>query len=376
MRSGYRLLVILQLLPLLAAQSSLRGGATNTDENAIVTSSSMSADAAAAVVDSMDEIDDLEEIIDDHEEIDEQPERQRGSEDVNLPAPAFNGTKFSAIDQFHRVERADNHMFPGFSTRIIGGRDANMDDDSHVVSLHDENGKHFCGASLITKDCVLTAAHCARAVTGKGPITVVLGRQNLNNQSQGERLRVRYEKTHPKYDIAKANIRWGYDFAIMCMWRPTMTNAKIVKLNKNPNLPTAGQRMEVAGWGDMDPRDEVKNMANKLQKATLRTVSNKQCAAMTGSYESYSVSFSGHIQDDMLCAKNRNRDSCQGDSGGPLIGQSDKIQYGITSWGVGCGHKFFPGVYARVSSAFPWIRRNVCSMSMLPPPEFACNDPW
>ena len=53
--------------------------------------------------------------------------------------------------------------------------------------------------------------------------------------------------------------------------------------------------------------------------------------------------------------------SCQGDSGGPIIlADGTDTQVGIVSWGVGCAHPTYPGVYARVSSQYSWIRSYVC----------------
>ncbi|ELK33211.1 Mastin [Myotis davidii] len=51
----------------------------------------------------------------------------------------------------------------------------------------------------------------------------------------------------------------------------------------------------------------------------------------------------------------------QGDSGGPLVCSWEGIwvQVGIVSWGYSCGHRDFPGVYARVMSYISWIRKYV-----------------
>eukprot|EP00580_Thalassiosira_gravida_P004741 CAMPEP_0201654978 /NCGR_PEP_ID=MMETSP0493-20130528/45777_1 /ASSEMBLY_ACC=CAM_ASM_000838 /TAXON_ID=420259 /ORGANISM="Thalassiosira gravida, Strain GMp14c1" /LENGTH=75 /DNA_ID=CAMNT_0048131553 /DNA_START=513 /DNA_END=737 /DNA_ORIENTATION=- len=40
---------------------------------------------------------------------------------------------------------------------------------------------------------------------------------------------------------------------------------------------------------------------------------------------------------------------------------------------IGCASKAFPGVYARVSSAYEWIREEVCSRSSDPPSSFDCT---
>ena len=53
----------------------------------------------------------------------------------------------------------------------------------------------------------------------------------------------------------------------------------------------------------------------------------------------------------------------QGDSGGPLVCYQGNswVQYGITSFGRGCGLPKKPGVYARVSSFSDWITNTMNS---------------
>lgn len=69
------------------------------------------------------------------------------------------------------------------------------------------------------------------------------------------------------------------------------------------------------------------------------------------------------------------QDACQGDSGGPLIQRGDSSNgsqdtiVGIVSWGIGCASPIFPGVYSRTSSAYSWIKQEVCSKSIDPPDD-------
>ncbi|XP_062543203.1 phenoloxidase-activating factor 1-like isoform X2 [Armigeres subalbatus] len=69
------------------------------------------------------------------------------------------------------------------------------------------------------------------------------------------------------------------------------------------------------------------------------------------------------ILDSELCAGGvAGKDSCQGDSGGCLVaveGDGYWYQYGIVSWGYGCGNEGVPGIYARVSSFIDWIKENM-----------------
>jgi len=265
-------------------------------------------------------------------------------------------------------------------SRIIGGRASLGGQRSYMVSLMDDTGRHFCAGTLVSKDAVLTAAHCTSAATGLGPITAVVGRQRLSDETQGEEIRVRQEQAHPRYDPSASGTQRS-DFALLFLQRPTTTRAKIVKLNQEAEQPRIGQSVIVSGWGDTDPAEDVRRPADTLQEAKLRLISNDECndseGAVEGVFETYSLSYRGYIREDMMCARHRRRDSCQGDSGGPLLTFGGK-QVGITSWGVGCNHAQFPGVYARVSAAFDWVQRNVCALSMWPDRQFKCkeNEPW
>lgn len=376
------LLIILQLCVVRLSSStaqSLRGSSSSVDaqeDDMNAEQVILSADSAATIDDDGDELLPLDNDkwldIDVEEILKEEPQMRWPTDNDGL-TPAFsldmNNNNTTAVDQYHRDERGDLI----FQTRIIGGRNSPDDTNSFTVSLHDKNGKHFCGGTLISKDCVLTAAHCSNAVTKKGPIKVVIGRNDLTNDNVGEVLSVRKEKLHPKYDINKANVDWQFDFALLFLTRPTMTQAKVIELNSNPNLPRGGSLVSVLGWGDTHASDTVRIPATQLQVANLRIMSNRKCDSITGRYGEYSVSYRGFIHNSMVCAKNRNRDTCQGDSGGPLAWRGKQV--GVTSWGVGCNNRNFPGVYARVSSAYKWIRRNVCSLSMVPSAKFKC-EPW
>jgi trypsin len=236
------------------------------------------------------------------------------------------------------------------STRIIGGYEATPNEHSYAVSLQDGNG-HFCGGSLITKNVVLTAAHCKG-----GPYNVVLGRHDLDT-NQGQIIGMKKEIPHNQYDDWTTD----NDFMLVVLKSNARLNSDVslVALNDDSSLPSVGDEMTVMGWGDTHISDGITNMADRLMKVEVDVISKNECQNSSDGRDSYE----DQITRNMLCARAHRQDSCQGDSGGPLVDTSGNVdkQVGVVSWGIGCASDSFPGVYARVSRAYNWIEGHVCA---------------
>mmetsp|Transcript_12537 Transcript_12537/g.27442 ORF Transcript_12537/g.27442 Transcript_12537/m.27442 type:complete len:520 (+) Transcript_12537:260-1819(+) len=245
-------------------------------------------------------------------------------------------------------------------TRIIGGSQTQNGRYSYAVSLQDSLG-HFCGGSLIAKDVVLTAAHCQG-----GSYNVVVGRHDLTTNS-GDSIPVKKEIPHPKYNDRTTDSDWN----IVILSRPTTENVDLVQINSSGNSPSTGQDVTVMGWGDTIAADDAQKLSDVLMAVDVNVISNSDCDDSSGTINGWSDSYKGQITSNMLCAADKIQDSCQGDSGGPLIipgnGASSDVQVGVVSWGIGCASANFPGVYARVSEAYDWIKQTVCSQSSDPP---------
>ncbi len=66
-----------------------------------------------------------------------------------------------------------------------------------------------------------------------------------------------------------------------------------------------------------------------------------------------------NIGRDQICAGRGVTDTCTGDSGGPMMAPDRSGRWnvlGVTSFGVECARRDFPGVYTRVSEFLAWIR--------------------
>lgn len=227
--------------------------------------------------------------------------------------------------------------------RIVGGELAKPGDVPFMVSLQSGN-RHFCGASLIQRNWILTAAHCVRGQTARG-LTAVVGAYKIGQTNQSERFQIERIIIHPNYGSGI-----GYDFALL-------------KISSQSRTPTVELSRGQVGVPDQAPQKIMATVAGFgvsrqggwstepiLRKVTLPLVSQEEC----------NRAYNGRITDQMICAgvPQGGIDSCQGDSGGPLFlnrANGSPVLIGVVSWGEGCARPNKYGVYARVSSVIQWI---------------------
>lgn len=231
------------------------------------------------------------------------------------------------------------------STRIVGGDEAIEDRYSFAVSL--QTSSHFCGGSLIAKDMVLSAAHCADG--GSLPrYDAVIGRHDHDEFWDGDRVDAAREFIHPNYNRFTNN----YDVMVVKLARSTREDVATIKLSNSS--PSSGTPVSVVGWGVT----ESGYTSDELKEVEVTVISPSSCRRSYG----FNV-----IKDQMLCASDPGEDSCQGDSGGPLFLKGDSAeedsQVGIVSWGYDCADKDYPGVYASVSSVYDWVKKIICDHS-------------
>ena len=186
---------------------------------------------------------------------------------------------------------------------------------------------------------------------------------------------VKKEIKHPDYESSTTN----NDYMLIFLDKPvSFNNVKFASVTDN--FVGANEAVTVVGWGDMDIDLDEEELPDELQEVEVYTITNSECDDSEGVIDGDRDNYHGQITSSMLCAEHpKRKDACQGDSGGPLVkksgsGSGEEFELvGVVSWGVGCAHDDFPGVYARVSAEYRWIKDEVCKRSNHPPASFGCK---
>jgi secreted trypsin-like serine protease len=228
--------------------------------------------------------------------------------------------------------------------RIVGGTQAGLNEFPEFTQLYIADGSDFvypfCGATLISSNKVLTAAHCTIGSSASAIYALPNFYSFNDNFTFDDLIQLSSKVEHPNYQADQSN----NDIAVLTLSRNASTStATIFALNDQ----LTGSAATVIGTGTTT---EGGSSPDTLRKVTVPIVSNSVCE------DSYGT---GSITSSMLCAglAGGGKDSCQGDSGGPLWVDfnGSRVQAGVVSFGVGCARPNFYGVYSRTSTLAAFI---------------------
>ncbi|KAF8781763.1 Clotting factor B like protein [Argiope bruennichi] len=243
-------------------------------------------------------------------------------------------------------------------TAVVGGTTANQKWTWMAAIFNRKGWRPFCGGTVIDDRHIITAAHCFDHRNINPNLYVVkIGEIDLRSSD------ITYEiediKLHESYQSA-----YYYDDIAIIQLVKSLPADVIPACLPEEDMLIEGDSVLVLGWGDLSFGGRS---SNTLQEAHgLPVIGNQQCndkfAKLPGNH------FPLGITHNMICAglEEGGVDACQGDSGGPLLREYAKDRWaliGVVSFGFRCAEPGFPGVYTRVSSYLPWIRKYIDEQS-------------
>ncbi|XP_072244816.1 granzyme G-like [Leuresthes tenuis] len=189
---------------------------------------------------------------------------------------------------------------------IFGGHEVVPHSRPYMVLLecitHNYRTKH-CGGILLSKDFVMTAAHCKAK-----SYNAILGVQNfLNKDEKRQNISVEQAFIHPNYT---QNVNLTNDMMLLKL------NSRVELNNNVKPVMLADQCGDfvpksciVSGWGQAQKENTM--MSVTLMEVNVTLIDDEQCP------------------EDKYCTKGENGPR-KGDSGGPLVCEDGKV-YGVVS---------------------------------------------
>jgi len=269
--------------------------------------------------------------------------------------------------------------------KIVGGSAASVDDwpGFALLRLSEPGGNTqyaHCGATAISSEWILTAAHCLSRISTAKPfvmtefaavagvqlrnwtLDVLPGANRFSEVAMDLGLQIAEIHIHPDYSSRPTR----NDIALLRLHSDTPWTGSLMPISgsssSDPDPAGAGMIVEVVGHGKLNEGAGLKVRAHDhgfyivaadhLQSVAVPTVATVSCR--NAYRQSQDV-----IGDSQICAGRAGYDSCQGDSGGPLVRfdvGGSPFQVGIVSWGQGCARTGLPDIYTRVSAFYDdWI---------------------
>jgi len=228
---------------------------------------------------------------------------------------------------------------------IVNGEDVDYPGKYPWQASLQRRGSHICGASVISKKWLITAAHCVGEAASA--YSVVLGAHDIQTMREGSpaRYSVKNVIMHPYYS-GDASQGFPNDITLLELY----DEADFSKPYLQPvTLPDLGEQFDgnpdchITGWGNTYP---FVTSPNILQELRVEVYEPSKCSSWAAGSTTYHT-----------CIAQYGSSACFGDSGGPLVcrvGDDFKL-VGVASHVFGYCSVYYPNVYTTVSYFRDWI---------------------
>ncbi|XP_026491489.1 trypsin-like [Vanessa tameamea] len=226
---------------------------------------------------------------------------------------------------------------PELSEQIIGGRPSSITRHPYQVSMV-MNGNSFCGGFIISRDYVLTAAHC---VQNTAPEAIRLRVGSTRRDSGGRIVSVSAVTVHPQY----GQPQFDHDIAALRLSQPLVFGPAIQPIRlPRPRQAVPLVRLTVTGWGLTAPGG--RRIPRTMMEANVPVVPHWLCRLSYGDSLTRNMFCGGHFLIGGVS-------SCQGDSGGPAVFRG--TAFGVVSFARGCALPLSPTVFSNIASLRDWV---------------------
>lgn len=252
---------------------------------------------------------------------------------------------------------------------VINGVPAPSGAFPFIVSLgliNQTNYLHRCGASIISQDFILTAAHCVTDIgndydpqfykrqTGQN-LVVIAGIDSLDPSGAFSETEI-YLIQRVTYNLNYKSITDPFDIAVLKTARKINFNSRVrtIRLPStlNPGV-VFGKRMVVLGWG-ITENGRPSNLLRMAQMNSINFMGSRgECDGLDSKF---------YCMKDLRSTQSN---VCFGDSGGPLINfeNNNWVLYGLTSFGKANNQgeciNTSPSFFTMVPSLISWIRLQI-----------------